>query len=227
MLSLLAMEQPKFISGDYLRDKKVEVLKNTKVVDILLGQYEGYEYEKGVQPGSTTETFFVAKLLVNNKRWKGVPFFIRAGKNLNKKETVIHIRFKSVNCLLDKTCPTDNNYLSIRIEPNEGFSLELNSKSVNKGFEIETVKMDYCHSCEHGANTPAAYEVLIEQAVAGERSLFVRNDEVELAWRVVDSLTSLTTGKDGNKIIYKYPVGSSGPKELQAWNKKNNIIWKS
>lgn len=221
MLSLVAMESPKFISGEYLRNEKVKVLKDTKVVDILLGQYEGYEGEKGVVPGSQAETFFVAKLEVRNRRWRGVPFFVRAGKSLNKKETVIHIRFKPVDCLLSKSCPADNNYLTIRIEPNEGFSFEVNSKSVRKGFEVETVDMDYCHSCEHGVNTPEAYEVLLEQAILGEQSLFVRNDEVELAWKIVDKINRKGLS------VYKYPAGSSGPKELTEWNKKNNIIWKS
>lgn len=221
MLSLVAMESPKFISGEYLRDQKVKVLKSTKVADIFLGQYEGYEKEKGVNPDSKIETFFAAKLLINNRRWRGVPFFVRAGKNLNKKETVIHIRFKPVDCLLSKTCPADSNYLTIRIEPNEGFSFEINSKSLRKGFEVETVDMNYCHHCVHGINTPEAYEVLLEQAVLGESSLFVRDDEVELSWKIVDKI------KRDNLIVYKYPVGSSGPKELADWNKKNNLIWKS
>ena len=221
MLSLVAMESPKLISGEYLRDEKVKVLKKTKVTDIFLGQYDGYEQEKGVKPGSETETFFTAKLEINNKRWGGVPFFVRAGKNLNKKETVIHIRFKPVDCLLSKSCPADNNYLTIRIQPNEGFAFELNSKSIRKGFEVEAVNMDYCHHCVHGVNTPEAYEVLLEQAVLGEQALFVRNDEIELAWGIVDKI------KRDNLVVYKYPVGSSGPKELADWNKKNNLIWKS
>ena len=221
ILSLVAMESPKFISGEYLRDEKVKVLKKTKIVDVLLGQYEGYNQEVGIKPDSLTETFFSAKLLVNNKRWKGVPFYVRAGKNLGKKQTVIHIRFKAVDCLLAKSCPADNNYLTIRVEPNEGFSFELNSKSLRKGFEVETVDMDYWHECVNGVNTPEAYEILLEQAIAGEQSLFVRNDEVELAWKIVDKI------KRDNLIVYKYPVGSSGPKELTDWNKKNKLIWKS
>jgi glucose-6-phosphate 1-dehydrogenase len=221
MLSLLTMESPKFISGEYLRNEKVKVLRRIRVQDILLGQYEGYDQEKGVAPGSQTETFFTARLAVMNRRWWGVPFFVRAGKNLKKKETVIHIRFKAVDCLLAKSCPSDNNYLTIRIEPNEGFSFELNSKSLRKGFEVETVDMEYCHSCEHGVNTPEAYEVLLEQAVMGEQALFVRNDEVELAWRIVDQINRK------NMPVYKYPIHSAGPAELSDWNKKNNIVWKS
>ena len=111
--------------------------------------------------------------------------------------------------------------MTIRIEPNEGFSFEINSKSLRKGFEVETVDMEYCHHCEHGNNTPEAYEVLLEQAIMGEQALFVRNDEVELAWKIVGGIDR------ENLAVYKYPVGSSGPKELTEWNKKNNIIWKS
>ena len=221
MLSLLAMESPKFITGEYLRDEKVKVLKKTAVTDILLGQYEGYKGEKGVAPKSRTETFFAARLEINNKRWRGVPFFVRAGKNLAKKETVIHIRFKPVDCLLAKSCPADSNYLTLRIDPNEGFAFELNSKALRRGFEVETVKMDYSHHSRHGVNTPEAYEVLLEQAVAGEQALFVRNDEVELAWQIVDRI------KKDNLTVYQYPVGSSGPNELNDWNKKNNLTWKS
>ena len=81
--------------------------------------------------------------------------------------------------------------------------------------------MEYSHNCEHGANTPEAYEVLLEQAILGEQALFVRNDEVELAWKIVDKIDRK------NLSVYKYPVGSSGPVELTEWNKKNNIIWKS
>ena len=221
MLSLVAMESPKFIAGEYLRDEKVKVLKNTKIADLILGQYDGYLNERGVAPDSRTETFFAAKLEINNKRWRGVPFFVRSAKGVNKKEAVIHIRFKPVDCLLAKSCPSDSNYLTIRIEPEAGFSFELNSKALRKGFEVETVNMEYCHHCDHGENTPEAYEILIEQAIAGEQSVFVRNDEVELAWKIVDEV------KIKDLPLYKYPFGSSGPQELADWNKKNNIVWKS
>jgi glucose-6-phosphate 1-dehydrogenase len=221
MLSLVSMESPKFISGEYLRSQKVKVLKSVKVKDLLLGQYENYTEEKGVKADSHTETFFAARLEIRNRRWRGVPFFVRSGKNLNKKEAVIHIRFKPVDCLLAKTCPSDSNYLTIRIEPRESFAFELNSKSLRKGFEVETVKMEYSHHSHHGENTPEAYEVLLEQAIAGEQSVFVRNDEVELAWKVVDKIDI------AKYPVYKYPAGSSGPKELADWNKKNKIVWKS
>lgn len=221
VVSLLAMESPKFISGEYLRNEKVKVLKKIQVQDILLGQYENYQQEKGVAPDSKAATFFAARLQIKNRRWRGVPFFVRSGKNLNKKEAVIHVRFKMVDCLLAKSCPSDSNYLTIRINPDEGFSLEINSKALRKGFEVETVKMDYCHHCVHKDNTPESYEVLLEQAYLGEQSLFVRNDEVEWAWKIIDKI------KVEQKPVYKYLVGSSGPTEFTDWNKKNNIIWKS
>ncbi len=227
MTALLAIEPPKFLAGEYLRDEKVKVLKKIKIKDILLGQYDGYLNEKGVERDSKTETFFTARLEINNKRWRNIPFFIKAGKNLAKKETVIHIKFKPVKCLLAKTCPSDSNYLTIHVEPNEGFAFEINSKSIRKGFEIEPIEMEYCHHCEHSFNTPEAYEVILEQAILGEQSFFVRNDEVEMAWKIVDSAEKITKGKDGVKVVHKYSVGSTGPKELEAWSLKNKINWKS
>ncbi len=221
IVSLVGMESPKFLAGEYLRNEKVKVLKKIKVQDVLLGQYDGYEKELGVMENSNTETFFATKLEINNSRWRGVPFFVRSGKALGKKEAVIHIRFKPVDCLLAKTCPSDSNYLTIRIEPDAGFGFELNSKSLRKGFEIEPVDVEYCHTCEHGENTPEAYEVLLEQAILGEQALFVRNDEIELAWDIVDKI------KKDRLPVYKYNVGGRGPVELENWNKKNNIIWKS
>ena len=102
ILALLAMESPDRLTGEHIRQKKADVLKMTTITDIIFGQYEGYKNEQYVAPDSKTDTFFAAKLEINNSRWKGVPFYIRAGKNLAKKQTIAHIRFKDVECLLAK-----------------------------------------------------------------------------------------------------------------------------
>lgn len=221
VLSLLAMERPTKLLGENIRERKAEILKRTKIEDVFLGQFEGYLNEEGVSKSSKTETFFAGKFLINNKRWKGVPFYVRAGKNLDKKESVIHIKFKEVDCLLSNNCPTDTNYLTIRIQPDEGFSFELNSKKVGETFNVENIEMDYCHKCENEGNTPESYEVLFEQAILGEKSLFVRNDEIEMSWKIVDAI------KKNKYQIYQYKSGSKGGKEFADWNKKNNIMWKS
>jgi len=145
-----------------------------------------------------------------------VPFYVRAGKNLSQKRSVVHIRFKAVDCLLAKTCPSDNNYLTLDITPAEGFSFEVNSKTMGKSFEIEPIHLDYMH--EMSAN--ADYTNLLEQAIIGEPSFFASRDEIEYAWKIVD-------GVKKNKPVFIYPKGSRGPKEFEEWSKKYNIVWKS
>lgn len=219
MLSLVAMESPDKLTGEHIRIKKTEILKKTKITDIILGQYEGYANEANVKPDSHTETFFAAKLSVDNPRWKGVPFYIRAGKNLSKKETVIHIKFKDVDCLLAKSCPSDSNYLTIRIEPDEGFGFEINSKAKDTDFDIETVHLD----CNHGpdSHNRDAYVILIEQALKGEQSFFIGKDEIEFSWKIVDAV------KSEKSPVFRYTVGSNGPKEFETWSQKHHVFWKS
>ena len=215
------MEAPISLSGEYVREKKAEALKMVKVKDIILGQYEGYIAEENIKADSKTETFFAAKLEINNERWKDVPFFIRAGKNLSKKETSVHVRFKNVDCLLAKMCPSDGNYISIKIQPEDGFSFEVNSKVPQKSYEVETIKLDHNSRNVVGLNTPEAYSVLLGEVIKGDQSFFIRKDEMEYSWKIVDDI------KMDKSAIFTYKIGSTGPKELEAWNIKHNLIWKS
>ncbi|MFH1461522.1 MAG: glucose-6-phosphate dehydrogenase [bacterium] len=219
ILSLVAMEQPKKLAAKYIRDAKAKVLKNLKFKNAILGQYEGYTQEKDVAPKSKTETFAALKLEINNKRWKGVPFYLKTGKNLNKKETSIHIKFKMVKCLLTQGCPTDSNYLTIKITPSNGFYLELNSKEPQTN-NLIPVEMNFCHSCLFGPNTPEAYETLILDVIKGDQSTFVRSDEIEYSWQLVDSINR-------NKFkLYKYRKDSNGPKEIKLLDNKE-IRWRA
>lgn len=205
MLALVTMETPKKLSGQFIRNEKAKVLKQVKFDDIILGQYKGYRQEKGVNPKSQTETFVALKLKINNKRWRGVPIFLKTGKCLSKKETSIEIKFKKSKCLQDQ-CPTTNNRLSIHIQPREGFFIELNTKT--PGFLYQTVpaKMDFCHPCLFGPNTPQAYENLLHDVIQGDQSMFVRFDEIEYSWKLIDKILSK------KHKIYKYEKGSDGPK---------------
>lgn len=218
MLSLIAMDPPKTLTGEHVRDEKAKVLQKTKIEDSLLGQYVGYKKELGVSRDSKTETFAALKISIDNKRWKGVPFFIKAGKNLTRKETAIHIKFKQINCLLTRICPTDTNYFTFKIQPEEGLYLELNTKDPNSPKDVLPVKMGFSQRHLFGANTPEAYETLIADVVRGDQSFFVRNDEIEYAWKVIENL------EKGN--LYTYHPGDVGPKELISWSSKNNIRWK-
>ncbi len=212
LLSLIAMESPKMISGEYLRNEKKKVLEKVKIKDVILGQYEGYKKEKGVEKNSVTETFAGLHLQINNPRWKGVPFYIKAGKNLDKNNVSIHIKFKKTNCLLSKNCSMDENEFIIKIQPERKFELKINSKVQESNFEVSPINMEFCYTCLYGPNTPEAYEVLLEEIIKRDQSFFVRNDEIEEAWKIIDQIE-----KQNNKInIYK--KGSEGPKELKNWN---------
>lgn len=205
ILALVCMEQPKELSGKCIRDAKTKVLKKVKVDSSVLGQYIGYKSETGVKSGSKTETFAAVKLFVNNRRWKGVPFYLKTGKYLKHNDVSIHIKFKMVKCLLS-SCPSDSNYLTINIQPEEGFYLGINSKIPGK-YEVTPVKMDFCHSCLFGPNTPQAYENLLLDVIRGDQSVFLRSDEIELSWKIVEKI------KKGNPKIHRYKKGSDGPKE--------------
>ena len=221
MMALVGMESPPKITGDYIRNEKVKILQKIKVKDVLLGQYDRFTKEEGVNQNSITETFAALKLEIDNPRWKGVPFFLKTGKYLDKKETSIHLKFKMVECLLTKSCPTDSNYLTIRIQPNEGIIFEINAKILGETYQVLPVKMEFCHSCLYGPKTPEAYENLLEQVIKGDQSVFVRNDEIEAAWKIIDEI------KKKKKPLYSYVQGSKGPKELEEWSRRMKVRWRS
>ncbi len=206
ILALIAMEAPKKLTADFIRDAKANVLKRVIVEKTILGQYEGYTQEKDVKTESKTETFVALRLKVNNKRWEGVPFYLKTGKFLRKRESFVEITFKRVECLLD-FCPSQSNSLKIKIHPDEGFYLGLNVKVPGVANEVMPVSMDFCHSCLFGPNTPEAYQVLLTDVINGDQSAFVRSDEVELSWKILKQI------KSDKAKIYIYKKSSDGPVE--------------
>lgn len=220
LLALIAMESPEKLTGDYIRDERVKVLEKVQIVDTFFGQYATYTDEEFVQPGSKTETFAVAYLRIANKRWSGVPFYLKTGKCLDKKETVMHIKFKAVDCLLAR-CPMQTNVLTIQISPQAGFTLSLNAKKPGNVTELVPASMNFCHSCIFGAREEQAYETLLEGVISGEQSVSVRFDEIEAAWKIIDSI------KKEQDEVYSYDCGSSGPVEFELFNKKHGIRWLS
>lgn len=221
LVTLVAMEAPKKLSGDHIRDAKISSLKAAKVDDYLLGQYDGYLEETGVEKNSHVPTFAAAKISIDNDRWRGVPFFIKTGKALDERATGIHVKFKNPVCLLTKNCPEDSNYLSIDITPENSIFLEINIKVPGKKNEITPVKMEMCHNELFGPNTPQAYETLLHDVICGDQSAFVRFDEVEESWRVIDE--ALSQKKD----LSTYQRLGQGPDELIDWSKKHGVRWRS
>ncbi len=221
LLALIGMESPEKLFGDYVRDRRVQVLKKVQVIDGFLGQYKGYKKEPAVKKDSETETFAVLLLRIDNPRWAGVPFYLKTGKCLAKKETVIYIKFKSVDCLLTHSCPVPSNWLTIEVSPEATFSLSLNAKKPGRSDEVIPVSMEFCHSCLFGAVTPQSYEVVIEEVMRGEQSISVRFDEIEQCWRIIDTV------KEKSFDLSEYECGSQGPEELKQFEQKHGMRWRS
>lgn len=221
ILALLAMESPEKLTGEYIRSERANVLAKVKAIDALLGQYDGYTQEPHVPPSSQTETFAVALLRIDNPRWAGVPFYLKTGKQLDKKETIIHIKFKQVECLLTKQCPSESNYLTIQINPEAVMSLRLNVKKPGSANEVVPVSMEFSHTKFMGTITAQAYEILFEEIMRGEESISVRFDEIESAWNIVDHLRSL------RPPLYPYRKGSTGPTQADAWALKHGMRWRT
>ncbi|MFC1842589.1 glucose-6-phosphate dehydrogenase [Candidatus Dependentiae bacterium] len=217
LLALVAMEAPKMLTGDFIRDERVKVLQKIEVVDGIFGQYIGYKQEEHINPNSKTETACSLVLRVNNPRWQGVPFYLKTGKCLKAKKTEIKIKFKKIDCLLLKGCPIKSNCLTIGIYPKGTFYLSLNAKKPGMINEIMPVEMEFCHSCLFKEISPESYEVIIQETIQGERSISVRFDEIEDLWKITDKIYAMLAP------LYEYKKGSCGPKETRAFEAKHGL----
>lgn len=213
LLALTAMEQPKKLTAQHIRDAKSAVLKKITVEQLVKGQYNGYLNELGIAKNSSTDTYAALKLNITNKRWKGVPFYVTNGKYLDVKETTITLVFKQGECLLT-ACPSVPNFLLIKIDTNEGIYLGLNAKIPGNTEAVAPITMDFCHDCLFGPNSPKAYETLLSDVVKGDQSAFVRSDEVELSWKIIEQAEKLPS------LLESYEKNSAGPKKAQSFYAK-------
>jgi glucose-6-phosphate 1-dehydrogenase len=236
LLALIAMEPPHSLDADVIRDEKLEVLKSLRPIDpvavdafTVRAQYAGYRKEPGVNPQSRTETFVALQTFVDNWRWAGVPFFLRTGKRLPKRASEISVQLKDVPPILFNADADDRltpNVLSIRIQPDEGFSLEINSKVPGPHVNIDPVKMDFHYGSEFGGSSPEAYERLLLDVMMGDPTLFMRRDAVEAAWRwVMPILERWSTQSDQPPRIY--PDGGWGPSEAGALVESTGRRWRT
>jgi glucose-6-phosphate 1-dehydrogenase len=212
VLALTAMEPPTGPGPGPLWDKEVDVFRAMPDIDpgrSVLGQYEGYAGIPGVAPGSRTETYVALRLEIENWRWSGVPFFLRAGKALAAKATEVRVIFKRPPRLafLNEPHHPDPGQLVVRIDPDPGLRITLLSKDVS-GTGSRAVHLDLAFAAELG-KPPEPYERLLHDALAGDRSLFTREDAVEETWRVLQPLVGLL--EDGGVQPVPYPQGSWGP----------------
>jgi glucose-6-phosphate 1-dehydrogenase len=223
------MEPPVSLEAESVRDEKVKLLKSIRPLtpadvakQVVRGQYfagavngqprPGYRQETKVNPNSNVETYVAAKLFIDNWRWSGVPFYLRTGKNLPMSASEVRIQFRPTpNVLFAAQCDhLDANALTLRLQPNEGISLRFNGKVPGMSLGVRPVRMHFSYDAEFGAYTPEAYERLLLEAIAGDATLFIRRDEVETAWQIVDSIRK---GWDGKSLTNRefYAAGTWGP----------------
>ena len=208
VLSNLAMEPPVRSDGESLRDEKVKVLKAIPPIEenhLIRGQVQGYRDENGVAKDSQTETFAALQLEINSWRWKGVPFYIRTGKCLPMNCTEILAKFRKPPTLLPDSVLTEN-HLRLRLSPDVVIAMGLMSLATGEGMGLQAGEMVATSSA--GAGDMDAYERLLGAAMAGDNSLFAREDYVEEAWRIVDPVLKKGTP------VYPYASNTWGPAEV-------------
>jgi len=208
ILSNLAMEAPARTDSESIRDEKVKVLKAIPPVDansLVRGQFRGYLQEKGVAPDSKVETFAALQLEVDSWRWKGVPFYIRAGKNLPVTSTEVVARFRTPPTVLKNNI--SQNYMRFRISPEMTIAMGATVMGPSEQMGGEAVEIIASrHPCPEEMD---AYERVLGDAMAGDATLFAREDYVEEAWRIVDPVLKAGTP------IYPYDKGNWGPGEVE------------
>jgi glucose-6-phosphate 1-dehydrogenase len=215
LLTLMAMEPPARFEADALRDEKVKVLHALRpCIRSVRGQYAGYRDEARVAPDSLTATYAALELFVDNRRWQGVPFYLRSGKRLATKTTEIAVQFKCVPHLLfplpDGARLTPN-VLSLCLQPDEGIHLRFEAKEPGAGMHTRSVDMEFHYAQDFGATAlPEAYERLLLEAMQGDASLFARADEIELAWRFIDPIVGRWQQPDAPPLEF-YELESWGP----------------
>jgi glucose-6-phosphate 1-dehydrogenase len=221
VLALLAMEPPVSLEAEALRDEKVKVLKSIRPLDLsqlssqaIRAQYAGYQQEKGVAAGSHTETYAALKLYVDNWRWRGVPFYLRTGKCLKERRSMVAVCFKEapVQLFQERTAGTHPNWLLIGIQPEDAVRLEISAKIPGLEMRTRQIVMDASVGSP-GERKAEAYEELLLDVIQGDRSLFLRYDEVKAAWSVVDPVMQGWASDEQPPL--QYPQGSWGPKAAE------------
>ncbi|MFN4242375.1 MAG: glucose-6-phosphate dehydrogenase [Tepidisphaerales bacterium] len=243
LMALVAMEPPAALDATCVRDEKVKVYRSIRpmrpaLIDEMCvrGQYgpgeyngvstPGYLKARGVAPDSKTETFVAMKLFIDNWRWSGMPFYLRTGKFLPQKVSEVVVRFRSPPLTLfqkQTRTPVYPNDLIIRVAPEEGISIRLNGKVPGGTLNIKPVAMDFFYKNTFKTEAPEAYERLIYDCTVGEASLFIRGDEAEAAWQVIDPIEKHWAGSDRRPEVYA--PGTWGPKGAQRLIEADGRQW--
>jgi glucose-6-phosphate 1-dehydrogenase len=243
IMSVMAMEPPVALDADAVRNEKVKVIQSLHplttpeaiAANTIRGQYAagvvdgkpvpGYREEPDVAKDSKIETYVAIKAHLDNWRWGGVPFYLRAGKRLNKRITEISLHFKRVPHALfaHETGDVEPDVLAIRIQPDEGISLRFMAKVPGPQQVLRPVNMDFRYGTSFGETGPEAYERLLLEAMLGDATLFARNDEVRAAW---EWITPMLEAWKTTPAPQPYPAGSWGPPAADELLHKDDRHWR-
>jgi glucose-6-phosphate 1-dehydrogenase len=238
LLCLVTMEPPSGFSSDAVRNEKVKVLQSIRVPtlddvrthtvraqyasgEIAGTKHPAYVDEERVPSDSRTETFVAAKFFIDNWRWSGTPVYLRTGKRMARKQTSITVQFKKPPMELFRTvaCEHDvcdltearSNVLTFRIQPDEGISLHFATKRPSMHMVVEDSELDFNYSENYQGTLPEAYERLLMDVMRGDATLFMRSDEVEAAWTIMDPILQAWRERDARIPLHFYAPGSWGP----------------
>ena len=245
LLTLTAMEPPTRFDAGSVRDEKVKVLRAIRPIRAdemhdygVRGQYgpgtihgealPGYREEPKVAPDSPVATYAALRVMVDNWRWQGVPFYLRSGKRLPRRATEIAIQFRQPPHVMFPLLPgqvIEPNVISVRVQPNEGIAVRFEVKVPGVDVRMVSVDMDFDYLEAFGAESPEAYETLLLDAMLGEATLFTRSDEVEAAWAVVDPVIEFWANKRPDHFP-NYAAGSWGPAVADEFIARMGCKWR-
>jgi glucose-6-phosphate 1-dehydrogenase len=243
LASLVALEPPATFDATAVRNEKIKVLQSIRPYtadhiehSVVRAQYgpgnlngkdvPGYSAEPDVRAGSTTETFVATKLLIDNWRWAGVPFYLRTGKRLPLRATEIAIQFRRAPHIVFREKNLEPNWLLLNIQPDEGITLSFSAKLPGPEMLIKNVSMDFCYRASFGAGSPSAYSTLLNDCMRGDATLFDRADSVEAAWSLVDPILSYWN-RDAASRIPTYAAGSWGPRAADQLMERDGRRWRN
>jgi glucose-6-phosphate 1-dehydrogenase len=232
VLALVAMELPATFGADDIRDEKLKLLRSVRPLspaDAVHGQYVGYRGEEGVAKGSRTPTYAAVRFHVDNWRWQGVPFYVRAGKGLARRTTEVSVHFQQIPfCLFGRedVCQLiEPNVLLLRIQPDEGIALSVATKVPGDDLAVGSVRMDFSYADAFHHSPGDAYEKLLLDAMRGDATLFARRDGDEQAWSLLAPVLEGWEASSAEPAFYER--GSAGPTEADLLPRQDARRWRS
>jgi glucose-6-phosphate 1-dehydrogenase len=235
LLAVTAMEPPVSFDAEAVRTEKAKVLQAVHIMkpddvlrDCVRGQYADYRKEPDVSPTSDTETYVALKLQVDNWRWGGVPFYLRTGKHLARRQTEIAIQFRRPPFTLFRDTPMEQlnpNKLILHLQPDEGISLYFNAKNPGPAVQASPVRMDFRYQDFFSASPGTGYEILLYDCMIGDATLFQRADFVDAGWSIVQPI--LDVWRDNKPDFPNYTSSGEGPVEAEELLQRDGRTWRT